>query len=684
MHPQPDRTLSLLLALAVSSTAWAEPERFSLSMFHFNVQYVAGGLRGFPSGEGDAPGFDLDDEAVQDLIVVESFEPVLDLFLAHPTWGVTLELQGLMVDVMIERHPEVLEKLRRLVDAGQAEIVSFHWSDQLFLAYPRLDMEKSHALLDASWARAGLVPSPVVFCQEGQFGLGMAAFAGAHGRDVLVLPKNLFSWQHADIVDAAPLYELDGLDVLLGSRGVATADVEVVWSFFDDGELLATQGLNPYVGPEFRASAESVARYESELLAAEAQGFRIARIAEYVAWVKDAGLERPPLPPILDGTWQPGSTDSMARWMGDSGLFDAIYGDERDNAVLTGNVRARHRIVAAETVVAHAEAAGTIEAGEYADALEACWRDALLGQVTDATGINPFAGEVEYGLAHGEAASACADALIAKVAPGVGEPGASPRPTGRWLVVDTLSGEVTAAKAPPVEDAAPAEPRFAPEEGFAVSAPGREVTTTWESVGTGDARRVTRVTLAASAPDGGQRLLEVAFPLPLDGFYLTPGLSEDGPRFFPGSAFVLQEGRIALPIADGVVGLDEDVWLVAQTDAVHVAARFQQGSGVVRFLDATLAPEAGATWVFWIVDGGVKDAAALADRLNVRPTVVVPVAPVGVTGDGGTDADASAGDEGCGCRVAGIPRDRDASGVAALAILAAAATARRRSRARRR
>ena len=49
------KTLPVLVLLAGLTAgvppAQAQQEKFSLSMFHFNVQYVAGGLVGFPDGE---------------------------------------------------------------------------------------------------------------------------------------------------------------------------------------------------------------------------------------------------------------------------------------------------------------------------------------------------------------------------------------------------------------------------------------------------------------------------------------------------------------------------------------------------------------------------------------------------------------------------------------------------------
>ncbi|MCK7482831.1 MAG: hypothetical protein M0C28_41205 [Candidatus Moduliflexus flocculans] len=85
-----------LVLVGLPAARAQDPQRFSLSMFHFNVQYVPGGTTGF-LGDDPNPAFALDDEQVQD-IITESFEPVLDLFLAHPDWKVTLEMQGLMVE----------------------------------------------------------------------------------------------------------------------------------------------------------------------------------------------------------------------------------------------------------------------------------------------------------------------------------------------------------------------------------------------------------------------------------------------------------------------------------------------------------------------------------------------------------------------------------------------------------
>lgn len=604
--------ITLAGLLAWSAPARAQQEKFSLSMFHFNVQYVAGGLVGFPDGETAIPGYDLDDAAVQDLIIVESFEPVLDLLLAHPTWKLTLEMQGLMIEVMQQRHPVILDKMKQLVENGQAELVSFHYSDQLFLGYPRLDMVRSHELLDAVLADNGLTLSPVVFCQEGQFGEGVAPLAAVHGQTILGLPKNLFRFQHVSAYDTAPpLYELDGSDVVIIGRSFDASEIAVTWNFFDDGELMATNGLAPYLGPDFEHDPASVAEYEQKLLDHETQGYRIATIGEMVQYVKDNNLGSAPLPPLLDGTWQPPSTESMFQWMGRSGALDGVLECERDNAVLTGNYRARHQVMATETLLAWARAQGHVGDDEYPEGLRECWREALLGQVTDSSGINPFINEILYAQEHAALATTCASAIATDIAARVGSP---------WLAVDSLTGEVTAHDQRPAEDVSPASPRLTAADDFTIDAPARDVTETWEQMGN-DAM-LHRVTLRFTAARNGSRFIEVTFPFELDAMRLTPGLIEDEVRHYPLSGFEFLEGKITLPLANGLFGLRENLWLIKDTRYVHLGLRFWEGETVVRFQDETNGPDEPATWRFYLFEGSEADALAHAERINLRPGVL--------------------------------------------------------------
>jgi len=612
--------VAVLLLAGLSSAAPLRaqtPARYSVTMFHYNIQYVAGGLRGFPSGEDALPEFDYDADEVEDLIVRESFEPILDLFLAHPGWGVDLEMQAYMVEVLRDRHPDVLEKLRLLVQAGQAELISFHWADQLFLAYPRRAMERSHELMEEVWADVGIWPSPVVFCQEGQFGMGMARFARERGRAVLVLPKNLFRFQHRDRYQrSAPLYTLDGVDVILGGTGYSGTELAVSWSFFDDGELLATNDLNPYLGDAFRHDPESVATYELRLENLEAEGWRIATVGEYVAAAKAIGVRQDPLPPVLDGTWQPGSTNSMHKWMGLAGIFHLGYGNERDNAVLTGNVRAHHALVLAETMLDHAADHGLIDPSGPRARLRDCWREALLAQVSDATGINPWLAEVRYGLEHGAAARKCAEAVQAELGRAIGGP---------VVYVDSGSGRLQAVERVPEEELVLEPPLLSAADGYALEADGRQIGTAWHRLA--DRPNIHRLTIVFSPAQGSDFHLEARFPQRLPGFYLRPALDQGPAQLYPFSAFDLEEERITLPLANGLVGIDQDLWLIKETRHVHVGAGFEPEQGRLIFADWTADPAQEITWRFWLVEGGETEASALAASLNEHPVRWIIVEP---------------------------------------------------------
>ena len=351
--------------------------KFALSMFHFNVQYVAGGLVDDEHGEFCGPPCEgWGAEEVEDWIIRETFAPVLTFYLEHPQWKVTFEMQALMLEIIEQRHPEVLADLQEATQAGIVELVSFHYSDQLFLAYPTLDMERSVAITKNLFEQNCVPLSPVVFNQEGQAGEGRHRFMAAHDYEIAVFPVNLFRYVRGGDAVRWPYYKQHGVDVVVGPGGVAPASgIEVDWVFFDDGELLAPgKHINPYFAWVGGANPEKLAEYEAKLLDREAAGFKITSISDYVAHLKAQQIEQPEMPPILDNTWQPPSTDSMFRWMGGVGALPNSPAYEQDNLVRSGNYRARTEVVAAEVFVEAAKATGKDTADEEAKLAQA-WRE---------------------------------------------------------------------------------------------------------------------------------------------------------------------------------------------------------------------------------------------------------------------------------------------------------------------
>ncbi|MBM4389103.1 MAG: hypothetical protein FJ088_15295, partial [Deltaproteobacteria bacterium] len=318
------------------------------------------------------------------------------------------EFQGYFLEVLLERYPEVVEKMRTLAERGQVEFMSFHYSDQLFLAFSRRSMEVSYELTKEAYDKACLPLSPVVFTQEGQYGEGMMPFMLEHGYKTLVLPKNLYKYFHGEDDPVAPFYELRGGEVVI-SRGFSNGEVEVAWHFVDDGELLLTNGADPYLGMFFAYKEESKNKFIKEMQDFEASGFWVTTISEYMKRLGETETKPGELKPTPDGTWQAGNSDNFYAWMGRAGLWGET---ERDNEVLTGNFRAEALLKAAENCVAEGVKQGKIESNEFGDDLKSAWRELMFAQVSDATGWNPWAGEVNYSLTHNKNAVDKAEQIL--------------------------------------------------------------------------------------------------------------------------------------------------------------------------------------------------------------------------------------------------------------------------------
>ena len=603
-------------------------------MFHFNVQYVAGGLENFAeialNAPAAAPQTDLTEAEVEDAIITESFAPLLDILERNPELALTLELQGYMVDLIRERHPALLVRLRDLAQAGQVELASVHWSDQFFLAWGRRDMDESWARTQASFQAADLPLSRAVFTQEGQFGEGFAQWLHARRPDsVMVMARNLQGFYQQGLADQ-PLWNVSGQDVVL-PRALSNDKIEKTFVFFDDGELLATGDLNPYVGRSFVRMEGYVRNFERKLQCLHQNGYRVGRIADYVDAAKAQGVEPAPMPPFLDGTWQPRSTTGPLRWLGGAG--DAWPHHERDNLVITTCARARHQVLALDTAVPELGDAAT-EADR--EALDTAWRELLWGQVSDARGVNPWWGEVMYGLEHcGRAGDVAREALESiRVRRGAAA-----------LIIDTHARTVMDATAPPAADAwFDAEPPLA----LAITSnAGRAAETTWsardETPGPATVYRA-RVhwppapgaqadfdeCLADDDTDGPwdcdlRRIEPVVIQVPREAgaIIYQPALAESPVRYDE-SDFDLQpaafEDGIWSVAANGWVGVSGG-YLIKRTTTMHLGVGWRPGEPVVEFRDETLQPRFADTWEFFYTAD--LDAALLLARQNLRPTVVV-------------------------------------------------------------
>jgi hypothetical protein len=580
--------------LASAGTAAAADEKYALGMFHFNVQYVAGGTLGFLATPNAT--LDLDNDTTEDRIITESLEPVVDMYAKHPTWGIDLEMQGYMLEIIATRHPALLAKMRTLAKAKQIDIVSFHYSDQLFIGFPEEDWVRSQALTAAVFAKYDVPLSRTVFCQEGQAAPRMAVAMKAHGYRNMVWPKNLWIFQHGDFA-AEPLYRFGDVNLIAGAQGVNKTvgpdTVQVSWTFFDDGELLATGKQNPYFPELFHHKPAEVAAYEKELSALEAQGYKITTVDQYVTAMLAKVTPADP-PPLLDGTWQPNSTGGVKRWLGGAGIWAK---QERDNHVRTLGAMAHRELTAAETIATKAGIAGPgMDARER---LDAAWRLMFLGQVTDASGINPFRGEVEYGISHTAEALRLAREVIADAKAAL---------KLERAVIDPRTGEVSAGADPPIAGSPGAPAVMLTLDG---GGGDRTIAEHWEQLAPGHAR------VSVSIGPGSANLASVRFagvkePTVPVGLALGDAVVTSIDR----SAFTFDVFHLALPT--GWIGLGGGKIVIADLAHVHLAAEIHRATGDVLFEDQTVPVDEPATWVFHVLDGKPEDAVALARDINVK------------------------------------------------------------------
>lgn len=594
--------------------------KYALSMFHFNLEYVIGGLTYLDDAGKEVPilGYDealgWDDQRVEDWIITDTFQPILDVYEAHPGWRVTLEFQGRFVEALAQRHPAVLEQLRRMAQAGQAELVSFHYDDQLFLAFPREDLQRSMDHTKEVFARLCLPLSGVVFNQEGQAGEGRQQMLVDNGYAIGVYPKNLWRYVH-DGEAYWPYYESRGGTLVVGPGGVdPAAGVDVNWTFFDDGELRAvTKGVNPYMAPLFQTDPDRVAEYEAKLQGLADQGYKITSITDYVRQLELRGVEKKAAPPLVDGTWQPPSTDSIHRWLG--GRSQAFVGADEDNRVRAGNAVARMHVAALQVLTDFAASEGVLGDADVAQADAAlAWEGLWRAEVSDCSGVNPWRGEVLFGVRTNEWLMNYTAQQEATLLAALGKPHAR---------VDLATREVTLLDSLPAVGNSPPPVASGPLTP-AVHGDGRQVTPRWFQVGPSTWRYVVEFSPAAqdeTCTDCDYRLVSVSFPRTEDALLYTPGLAEGEVLDQPFDAFHFLDGHVYLPLANGLIGVGGDLWVVKHVRQVHIAARVGPAHPDVDFIDATIPSDEGVTWTFEVFQGSQDDALALANRLNLTPVV---------------------------------------------------------------
>ncbi len=539
---------AVILFLVVSGTLAAD-QGFLLNMYHFNIQYVAGSEKAMRQN------------------VEQSFAPLVQFYLDHPGWGADFEMQGQYIEFLAQEYPEVLDKFRMLVNSGQAELVSFHYSDQFLLAFPAYDQERSLQISDFIFTENDIKRSNVIFTQEAQFGEGLCDMGRRHGYEVAVMNSDLYRWFQDD--DRYPYYTVRGLDVVEKRDAEhPRAGIRVKWLFLGDGELVVTGGLSPYFSGLFKVRESRLKSLERKLKDLEAQGYRIATVSQYHAALKAAGVQPVPLKPILDAPWRPEDDDGIYTWLG-----KYVFPWEEDYLLRTENWETRALLIRAE-----------MNGVSLADLRDA-WKHQLNAEVTDTTGWSPFPVEIRYGREESEAARREVKKLCPKCVPPEFPYSGKILSEDAWPVKVSIRGT---AKDPKViirkaEQA---------ESIWIIEAEWRE-------------------------PKYSSGTSALVFPLFEPAMAYSPAMLEDELRKIHSSEISAKSFHLALP--NGLIGLGDGFYLVRHNPSGVLAAKPDMEKGEVCF-EVKGANGRAFSLRFLLIKGEEKEAIGLANTLNlIRP-----------------------------------------------------------------
>ena len=228
--------------------------------------------------------------------------------------------------------------------------------------------------------------------------------------------------------------------------------------------------------------------------------------------------------------------------------------------------------------------------------LDSAWRYLFLSEVTDASGINPYRGETEYGLSHATEALRIARSVI-------NEAKAAMKATA--VTIDPGAETMTSGAS---DDPLVGEPTSAPFE-LGVTAGDRSADVSWEQIAAGHHR------VSVHFGEGLTNEVSVSFPGELtDEFVVTRALADTAPVSYKRSDFTFDAFYLALPI--GLISLGPNLFLIKDMSRVHLAAKITRDSGDIAFADQTLADHDTPTWVFHVFEGSPQEAVDLARRIN--------------------------------------------------------------------
>lgn len=568
------KSFYILFALVFLGTLSKSQEKYAIGMFHFNLQYVAG------------------DYKIENRIIKESVYPVLQFFEKNPQYKSDIEIQGYAIEVFAEEHPEVLALLKKLVNRGQIELVIAHYSDQFFIGYPALDLQKSIEICDQILAKNGLKRSRVFFGQEIQW---TPAFASVlKGKyDLIATSSDPHGWYRDKTL---PLVNIRyGNDQILGLIDSEKELSGLTWdyAFLDDGEVFNSLDYNSDFYRVPAQEKESIDRFKK----LEKEGYQFVTMTELANKIKNLkGYQIPDYPFVPEGTWNM-SVCGPFMWMGRQRT-----GIETDGITRALSFRLRSVILLAERLIEFAASKGA-DVSELKKLLEQAWRHLLLSEVSDSSGWSPWLVEVQYTAAE----VANANKILAEIMDKL--KGILPLDDKNYRI-DTQSGKVELMDSPNL--VAPTS-SFLPVP-FAVLA-GKSVSSVLKIN-----ENLYRLDIKCERPADGA--VEIVFDTPASGLYYSAGAGEEIAVEIPTDL----KHDPAFTLSNGFIYLGNGYSLVKDCSVEHLAATWKMKEQKLVFRQELSPENLEMNMRFYLVKGDVNKGLELGNRLNTWPSFRINIA----------------------------------------------------------
>jgi hypothetical protein len=565
----------------------------SVGLFHFNVQWSAGDISSYHR------------------YCAESIRPFLDFLKDNPRYRVSVEFPGCALEFLSDNYPCQFESLAKLQSTRQVELISSLYAPTLWVAFPWRDLQRSIQANRNVLARLGLVPSRIFFSQEAFFGDGARMLTDYF--DVAICKDDQIEYfLHRDRVE--PMYKLGSLKVLVASnhilnevtrfldarpekeRHLSPAHSEHVrsarttnekksfpalsgafgehswrWYHCGDGNHFSTVST-PDQWRTYRLDTAWASLVADLFISYEENGYQFATVGDLARMLED--FPAPSIEGIIEGSWHTSESRGVAQWMG---LNASKWED--DEGLLSYSYRTRSLLAACEDAVEQMPPA----AREFtAPLLDKAWQAVFMAQSSDPLGWYPSPGEVRFGRDMGHQAYA----EVQRVVEAIGSTGAS----------------ISQPRHPPVQRAVRTESALVSVEKINIQGE------TAVFAVSNDCQVIHLDGYGTEAPCG------IAFRFALDYLVYCPSGLEESPVCRELTMY--RPEVLVLPLANGLLAVGQDTFVVKDAGTCHVAAHLDRSAGKVRFLIEGHVPPRHLMWRFYLFRGSLPNAVRFANDIN--------------------------------------------------------------------